>query len=34
MINLFTYFYAAIMTTAIVSGLYWAVSLKWEERKK
>ena len=33
MINLFVYCYAAIMTAAIVSGLYWSISLYLEGRK-
>lgn len=34
MINLFVYAYAAIITGAIVAGLYWTISLLLEERKK
>lgn len=34
MINLFIYAYAAIMTAAFVSGLYWTISLYLEGRKK
>ena len=33
MINIFVYAYAAIMTGAVVSGLYWTVSLYREGRK-
>ena len=33
MINLFVYAYAAIMTGAIFSGLYWTISLLLEEHK-
>lgn len=34
MLDLFVYSYAAIMSAAIVSGLYWTASLYLEERKK
>jgi hypothetical protein len=34
MLDLFVYAYAAIMTVVIISGLYWAISLYLEGRKK
>lgn len=34
MINLFVYGYAAVMTGAILSGLYMTISIYREERKK